>query len=61
MTMLQCMCVLDKLKVIVMFCSFVCFALILGNSKITPAILGRKFETVEVELGMFYNVCFLNL
>lgn len=22
-----------------------------GNSKITPAILGRKFETVEVELG----------
>ncbi|KAH0504020.1 Interleukin-18 receptor 1 [Microtus ochrogaster] len=31
-----------------------------GNSKITPAILGRKFDTVEVDLGMVYNMCFLN-
>ncbi|XP_049990553.1 interleukin-18 receptor 1 [Alexandromys fortis] len=33
--------------------SNVCFGFVLlsGNSKITPAILGRKFDTVEVDLG----------
>jgi len=64
MTTFQWTGLLKELEAILMdfcFCLFACFVFLSGNSKITPAIFGSKSAKVGVELGMFYNVNFLNL